>query len=125
MSNNNLQVDPQLLLEDFDYSQYTPNNVWELQRTWARRNNTMYTCCPESFPDLTFSLELSRRRSFYSYVLVVPGIIISLLVPVMFLLTVGKAEKFILGKKNEQLTNFKFNPEYHQLIPVVFRPFVD
>ena len=73
------------------------NNVWELEKTYAEKHDIKYACCKETYPDLTFSVQLARRRSYYSYMLVVPGIIMALLLPVMFLLPVGRSEKFILG----------------------------
>ena len=83
--------------QDFSYTYYRHNNVWELEKTYAVKHDVKYACCEETYPDLTFSVQLARRRSYYSYMLVVPGIIMALLLPVMFLLPVGRSEKFILG----------------------------
>ena len=95
-----IQVDVQFAdgIEDIDHSYYTHSNVWDLKETYAKRTDKKYPCCPETYPDLTFHLKLQRRRSYYSYMLVLPAIIIALLVPVMFLMPVGRPEKFYMGR---------------------------
>ncbi len=85
-------------LEEVDVSDYIESNEWGLVGHPAVKNVKYYPCCEEPYPDLTFTLVLKRITSYYLYMLVVPGILMSLLVPVVFLIPVGRPEKFTLGK---------------------------
>ena len=120
--NNILQVNPVFYNgnQDFSYTYYRHNNVWELEKTYAVKHDVKYACCEETYPDLTFSVQLARRRSYYSYMLVVPGIIMALLLPVMFLLPVGRSEKFILGINLLLLWGQKIDEILRSRPPVVY-----
>ena len=85
-------------LEEIDVSDYIESNMWELVDHSAIKNVKYYPCCEEPYPDLTFRLILKRITSFYTYTLVIPGLIMMLLIPIVFLLPVGQLEKFTLGK---------------------------
>lgn len=84
-------------LEEIDVSDYIESNMWALMEHSAVKNVKYYPCCEEPYPDLTFKLRLRRITSFYTFTLVIPGIIMTLLIPVVFLLPVGRPEKFTLG----------------------------
>ena len=84
-------------LEEIDVSDYIEGNMWALMEHSAIKNVKYYPCCEEPYPDLTFKLRLRRITSFYTFTLVIPGIIMTLLIPVVFLLPVGRPEKFTLG----------------------------
>ena len=97
-----------------DLSNYAINKEWELLEVSGRKNVIFYPCCPEPYPDLTFTLTLKRRNpAHYIYTLVVPSILLAMLIPVVFLLPAGSTEKTSLGKlldlKGKYLQNlFKF-----------------
>ncbi len=84
-------------LEEVDVSDYIESNQWGLVGHPAVKNVKYYPCCQEPYPDLTFSLKLQRMSGYYIYMLVIPGILFTLLIPVVFLIPVGRPEKFTLG----------------------------
>ena len=84
-------------LEEIDVSDYIESNMWALIEHSAIKTVKYYPCCEEPYPDLTFKLRLRRITSFYTFTLVIPGIVMTLLIPVVFLLPVGRPEKFTLG----------------------------
>ena len=97
-------------MKGIDLKYFLPNHNWDVRNTFARRNEFTDPCCPNKFVHLLFNLELERRRSYYSYVLVLPGATMALLLPVMFLLPVGRPEKFNLGERRVIFDRSKVHP---------------
>ena len=80
-----------------DYSSYINNTAWDLIDIKAERNEVFYSCCPEPYPDVTFTIIIERRPLFYLYNLVLPCLFM-LIIPVMgFYLPVESGEKVSLG----------------------------
>ncbi|KAM8876743.1 neuronal acetylcholine receptor subunit alpha-7-like [Synchiropus picturatus] len=87
----------ELKLGDLTLSDYTENNEWSLVGTSEKMTTTYYPCCPEPYPDVTYTLVLRRRSLFYGLNLIIPCILLSTLAVVVFLLPVDSGAKIPLG----------------------------
>ncbi|KAI8495296.1 acetylcholine-gated cation-selective channel [Branchiostoma belcheri] len=83
--------------EEGDLQDYIPNVEWDVLGMPAFRNLVFYGCCPDPFPDVTYSLKLQRKSLFYIINLIVPCVLISLLAPFSFYLPANSGEKVSLG----------------------------
>ena len=73
------------------------SNEWELVGHPAQKNTIQYACCPEPYPDLTFTIALRRVSAFYNYILVLPCVLLSCLTLVVFWLPPESPAKILLG----------------------------
>ncbi|RVE65001.1 hypothetical protein OJAV_G00131970 [Oryzias javanicus] len=74
------------------------NNVeWEVLGMPAKKNIVQYGCCADPYPDVTYTLKLKRRASFYVFNLLIPCVMISFLAPLGFYLPADSGEKVSLG----------------------------
>nr|CAH8873406.1 unnamed protein product [Trichobilharzia regenti] len=89
---NFIKNEAQVLLSD-----YTESNEWEIIACPALRNVKSYPCCPEFYPDLTFFLFLRRNAAFFSYILVLPCVLLASLTLVIFWLPPESPAKMVLG----------------------------
>ncbi|KAI8495299.1 acetylcholine-gated cation-selective channel [Branchiostoma belcheri] len=91
------QID--VLNESFtgDLTDYVRNAEWELVGMPTRRNLIVYGCCPEPFPDVTFTIMLERKSLYYIFNLILPCMLISMLAPMSFYLPADSGEKVSLG----------------------------
>uniref|UniRef100_UPI00398EDBD5 neuronal acetylcholine receptor subunit alpha-10-like n=1 Tax=Pristiophorus japonicus TaxID=55135 RepID=UPI00398EDBD5 len=80
-----------------DLSNFPRHVEWEVLGMPARRNLVVYGCCADPYPDVTFTLLLQRRSSFYVYNLLLPCLMVSALAPLSFHLPAGSGEKVSLG----------------------------
>ena len=80
-----------------DLSNYVENGEWDLINAKAVRNVVYYACCPEPFPDVTFTLHLRRRTLYYTYNVIIPCIMLSSLTLLVFWLSPDSGEKVTLG----------------------------
>jgi nicotinic acetylcholine receptor len=62
-THNGLEINLTMVSNHVDVSNYAPNKLWNLKSTQAKRNKVFYDCCPEPYIDVTFTLELTRRKS--------------------------------------------------------------
>ncbi|KAK3785420.1 hypothetical protein RRG08_045174 [Elysia crispata] len=81
----------------FDLSDYVTSNEWDIIENKAVRNVKYYTCCPDPYPDLTFSLRLQRKTAFYTFILILPCTLLSLLTLVIFWVPPESPAKLQLG----------------------------
>lgn len=72
----------------------------------GKRSVTVYECCPEPYVDVTFTLVMQRRTSFYAFYFLLPCILISIMAVMVFLLPPASGEKITLGKIS-QITDKK------------------
>ncbi|XP_025112908.1 LOW QUALITY PROTEIN: neuronal acetylcholine receptor subunit alpha-7-like [Pomacea canaliculata] len=79
-----LDVDFVMGREEMDLSDYTPSNEWDITANRGRKNVKYYICCPEPFPDITFTLRIRRKVAFYTFILILPCGLLSLLTMVIF-----------------------------------------
>ena len=101
-----------------DTSSYVESNEWELLGCPAVKNIETYPCCPEPFPDLTFTIVMKRIPIFYMIILIIPCILLSLLTLVSFWLPPETPAKILLGKSTLNVQDCDA-PK----VQVVFRPY--
>ncbi|XP_018591185.2 neuronal acetylcholine receptor subunit alpha-9-II [Scleropages formosus] len=94
---NGNQVDITMAMDSGDLSDFVDNVEWECQGMPAVKNVIMYGCCSDPYPDITYTLLLKRRYSFYIYNLLLPCVMISFLAPLSFYLPADSGEKVSLG----------------------------
>ncbi|XP_010296154.2 neuronal acetylcholine receptor subunit alpha-9 [Balearica regulorum gibbericeps] len=84
-------------LDSGDLSDFVEDVEWEIHGMPAVKNVITYGCCSEPYPDVTFTLILKRKSSFYIFNLLLPCILISFLAPLGFYLPADSGEKVSLG----------------------------
>uniref|UniRef100_H9G647 Cholinergic receptor nicotinic alpha 10 subunit n=1 Tax=Anolis carolinensis TaxID=28377 RepID=H9G647_ANOCA len=94
---NGNQIDLLNKQETGDLTDFVANVEWEVLGMPARRNVITYGCCSEPYPDVTYTLHLKRRASFYIFNLLLPCVMISFLAPLGFYLPADSGEKVSLG----------------------------
>ncbi|XP_051945155.1 neuronal acetylcholine receptor subunit alpha-9-II [Xyrauchen texanus] len=94
---NGNQVDIILGMDSGDLSDFVENVEWECHGMPATKNVIMYGCCSDPYPDITYTVLLQRRSSFYIFNLLLPCFLISFLAPLGFYLPADSGEKVSLG----------------------------
>uniref|UniRef100_A0A8C5S3U7 Neuronal acetylcholine receptor subunit alpha-10 n=1 Tax=Laticauda laticaudata TaxID=8630 RepID=A0A8C5S3U7_LATLA len=94
---NGNQIDLLSMQQTGDLTDLVENVEWEVLGMPAKRNVIIYGCCSEPYPDVTYTLLLRRRASFYVFNLLLPCIMISFLAPLGFYLPADSGEKVSLG----------------------------
>ncbi|XP_068448181.1 neuronal acetylcholine receptor subunit alpha-9-I [Clinocottus analis] len=94
---NGNQVDISLAMDSADLSSFVDNVEWVCHGMPAVRNVMMYGCCSDPYTDITYTLLLKRRSSFYIFNLLLPCFLISFLAPLGFYLPADSGEKVSLG----------------------------
>jgi len=46
-----------------DLSKFNGNTLWELMKVPAERHSRVYECCPEPYIDVTYTIQLAKRRT--------------------------------------------------------------
>lgn len=69
---NGNQVDITNGLDSGDLSDFVENVEWEVHGMPATKNVITYGCCSDPYPDVTYTLILKRRSSFYIFNLLIP-----------------------------------------------------
>ncbi|XP_036974926.1 neuronal acetylcholine receptor subunit alpha-9-like isoform X2 [Acanthopagrus latus] len=96
-THNGNQMDLINALDSADLADFVPNVEWEVLGMPAKKNVILYGCCSDPYPDITFTLHLKRRASFYIFNLLIPCMMISFLAPLGFYLPADSGEKVSLG----------------------------
>ncbi|XP_007887377.1 neuronal acetylcholine receptor subunit alpha-9 [Callorhinchus milii] len=94
---NGNQVDIDDALDSGDLTDFVENVEWEVHGMPATKNVIIYGCCSDPYPDITYTLILKRRSSFYIFNLLLPCVMISSLAPLGFYLSADSGEKVSLG----------------------------
>ncbi|KAM8772071.1 neuronal acetylcholine receptor subunit alpha-9-I [Acanthopagrus schlegelii] len=94
---NGNQVDISLTMDSGDLSDFVENVEWECHGMPAVRKVKMYGCCSDPYTEITYTLLLKRRSSFYIFNLLLPCFLISFLAPLGFYLPADSGEKVSLG----------------------------
>eukprot|EP00063_Salmo_salar_P095839 XP_014070674.1 PREDICTED: neuronal acetylcholine receptor subunit alpha-9-like isoform X3 [Salmo salar] len=94
---NGNQMDLQNAMDHADLADVVENVEWEVLGMPAKRNIILYGCCAEPYPDVTYTLQLKRKASFYVFNLLIPCVMISFLAPLGFYLPADSGEKVSLG----------------------------
>lgn len=63
--------------EEGDVSNYKANGEFDLISFESEKHNVIYSCCPEPYPDITYTIKLRRRPMFYVFNLILPCILIN------------------------------------------------
>jgi hypothetical protein len=57
------------------FDDYNMNREWELISMTSHRNSDKYACCPaDTFPSITFEIELQRHSGSYTAIVICPAI---------------------------------------------------
>ena len=80
-----------------DISNHVPSNEWEIFEHPATKSTRYESCCREPHPYLTFHVKIKRVSVFYTYILVIPCLLLSFLTLVIFWLPPESPAKMILG----------------------------
>ncbi|XP_012934802.2 neuronal acetylcholine receptor subunit alpha-7-like [Aplysia californica] len=80
-----------------DMADFMPSNEWDVIRNVGIRHVKYYTCCPEPYLDMTFTLVLKRKIAFYTFILILPCSLLSLLTMVTFWVPPESPAKLQLG----------------------------
>ncbi|CAL8362187.1 unnamed protein product [Merluccius merluccius] len=94
---NGNQLDIQNAMDSADLADLVENVEWQVMGMPGRRNIIQYGCCADPYPDVTYTLMLKRRASFYVFNLLIPCVMISFLAPLGFYLPADSGEKVSLG----------------------------
>uniref|UniRef100_W5LJ46 Neuronal acetylcholine receptor subunit alpha-10 n=1 Tax=Astyanax mexicanus TaxID=7994 RepID=W5LJ46_ASTMX len=96
-THNGNQMDILNGMDSADLADFVENVEWEVLGMPAKKNVILYGCCSEPYPDITYTLQLKRRASFYIFNLLIPCMMISFLAPLGFYLPADSGEKVSLG----------------------------
>jgi nicotinic acetylcholine receptor len=77
---------------------YIPNSEWEITGNSATRNVVKYSCCAEEYADLTFTIRMKRNSGFYLRVLLLPTLLLSVMVLIMFWIPPQRPDRTSLGE---------------------------
>ncbi|XP_077988495.1 neuronal acetylcholine receptor subunit alpha-10-like [Glandiceps talaboti] len=80
-----------------DTNNFMDNGEWQLVGMPVQRNVFYYGCCPEPYPDVTFTIIIQRRALFYMFNLLLPCMLISAITLLDFYLPADAGEKVTLG----------------------------
>lgn len=79
-----------------DMTDYYASFIWDVMSVPASRNEVVYPCCPEIYPDITFNITIRRKTLFYTVNLIIPCVAISFLTVLVFYLPSDSGEKITL-----------------------------
>ncbi|CAF0836391.1 unnamed protein product [Adineta ricciae] len=79
-----------------DLTDFYRSVEWDIMQVPAQRNIRKYTCCPQTYPDITFSITIRRKTLFYTVNLIIPCVGISFLTVLTFYLPSDSGEKVAL-----------------------------
>uniref|UniRef100_A0A1I7WTQ9 Neur_chan_LBD domain-containing protein n=1 Tax=Heterorhabditis bacteriophora TaxID=37862 RepID=A0A1I7WTQ9_HETBA len=81
-----LRIDSDEQSPSADLSTYISNGEWLLISAPAKRDVTFYKCCPEPYPTIKFYLHLRRRSLYYTFNIIIPSLLISIMTLLTFCL---------------------------------------
>ncbi|KAJ1528529.1 hypothetical protein ONE63_006935 [Megalurothrips usitatus] len=84
----------------FSHDPHVEGEPWAVLDTTFERKETMYTCCPESYVDVSFSVTVQRRGSAYHTVLTAPLFASIALLMFSFFVPYHRVEKTLLHGVN-------------------------
>ncbi|CAF5028492.1 unnamed protein product, partial [Rotaria sp. Silwood1] len=79
-----------------DLTDFYRSVEWDIMEVPAKRNVQKYTCCPQTYPDITFLIIRRRKTLFYTVNLIIPCVGISFLTALTFYLPSDSGEKMAL-----------------------------
>ncbi|XP_068755426.1 neuronal acetylcholine receptor subunit alpha-7-like isoform X2 [Montipora capricornis] len=94
------RVDVQMEAEKGDIKKYVVNGEWDLIGLTAQRNEIIYVCCPQPYPDVKYSIHVRRRTKYYYINLIIPCALITSLALLSFFLPPDSGERITLVISN-------------------------
>lgn len=91
---NFLGDDSNMLTKDY----FVPNKAWNVLAAPGKRNVLSYQCCPEVYHDLTYTLKFRRTSTSYTYILILPCVLLTSLTLVLYWIPPESPTKMSLGK---------------------------
>jgi nicotinic acetylcholine receptor len=79
-----------------DLTDFYRSVEWDIMQVPAQRNIRKYTCCTQTYPDITFLITIRRKTLFYTVNLIIPCVGISFLTVLTFYLPSDSGEKVAL-----------------------------
>ena len=71
------RVDVQMENDEGDIKKFISNGEWDLITMKVQRNEFIYVCCPEPYPDVTYTVQIRRRTMYYFMNLIIPCVLIT------------------------------------------------
>ena len=91
------QVDVTNKSAEVDLMNYVFSGEWELLDIKVIRNEIIYACCDEPYPDVTFFIIMRRRTLYYLFNIIFPCLWLTILSLLGFWLPPDSGEKITLG----------------------------
>ena len=85
---------PKIKTDDY----FVENNAWKILDTSAERNVFKYACCPEVYIDLRYYVIFRRSAAFYTYILILPCVLLTSITLVLYWIPPESPVKMALGK---------------------------
>lgn len=63
--------------DEGDTKKYVSSGEWDLIGLPAQRNEIIYACCPQPYPDVTYTIHIRRRTIYYYVNMIVPCALIT------------------------------------------------
>ena len=76
---------------------YSEHGEWILEYFDISREEFSYECCPKFYPEISFNLHFKRRSLYYVVNIVLPSVMLSVLVLMVFKLPPESGEKMSVG----------------------------
>ena len=76
---------------------YATNSEWYLVGVPANRYERSYACCPELYPDVTYTVIVKRRSLFFLCNLIFPMTMIGMLTMLSFLLPAESGKRILIA----------------------------
>lgn len=73
---SSIEMDVNLLKNGIDLDNYIPHGEWKLVGVTGKRVSKIYTCCPEEYLTIRFTLHIKRQTMYYFFNLIVPAFLI-------------------------------------------------
>ncbi|CAF1325432.1 unnamed protein product [Adineta steineri] len=80
-----------------DLSNFMANSEWEIIKLHVKKSVVKYSCCPETFPDLTYVVQMRRRPLFYVFNMILPCFLITTVAFLGFCVPSDSGEKVQIG----------------------------
>ncbi|XP_071507884.1 neuronal acetylcholine receptor subunit alpha-10-like [Diadema antillarum] len=79
---------------------FAQNGVWTLESFAASNLRPFYLCCPHNFSEIRYTLRLRRESAFFTKVVVVPSVLLTMLMALTFWSHPDSGEKVTLAISN-------------------------
>ncbi|XP_078460464.1 neuronal acetylcholine receptor subunit alpha-2-like [Lampetra planeri] len=90
------KIDLVSMARDVDLKDYWESGEWAIVHAVGTYNTKKYDCCPQIYPDITYSFIIRRLPLFYTINLIIPCLLISCLTVLVFYLPSDCGEKITL-----------------------------